>query len=500
MSGNDSHLRVPHPPADITRLGRQELRRVVTVAAVLAWSVLTASALACARVSARAVRRRLRRMRQARRTPATEPSTPGASGASGGSSRSATAGALLVELSTAGSEGLIDGFISLGPTYVKLGQVIASSPGIFPEWLAGPARRCLDEVPPFPTEEVHRTVEEDLGGRIEDLFTSFDDVPLSAASIGQVHACVLPDGREAVVKVQRPGIRGSMTRDLRVLYAIARVAQRTTWGRSANAIAMVTDLHTLTHAELDPVVERLNQQRFRENLWTFGDNKWVTAPEVFPAHCGPRTICMERVRGVPMDDFAAIRERGVDGELVLRRGAKAWVEAVMVHGPFHGDLHAGNIWVLDDGRGCFLDFGIMGELAEEWRELVRDLYYTCLFDRDFTRVARAYRRLGVFPPDVGTDEEIGQRIAMIIVPLLDSGIGSVNLGDLIASSVVLMKQYGGSAPQELMLVAKQLLYIERYTRELAPDYAIINDPFLVKNVFPEETAEWADRSAVGFPE
>jgi predicted unusual protein kinase regulating ubiquinone biosynthesis (AarF/ABC1/UbiB family) len=209
---------------------------------------------------------------------------------------------------------------------------------------------------------------------------------------------------------------------------------------------------------------------------------------------------MERVRGIPMDDFDEIRARCVDGQVVLRRGAKAWVEAVLVHGLFHGDMHAGNIWVLDDGRGCFLDFGIMGELPEEWRELTKDLYYTCLFDRDFTRVARAYRRLGVFPPEVGTDDEIGERIGMILVPLLESGIGSVRLGDLIASSVVLMKEFGGSAPRELMLVAKQLLYIERYTRELAPDYAVINDPYLVRNVFPEAVAALAGEATEDFPD
>jgi predicted unusual protein kinase regulating ubiquinone biosynthesis (AarF/ABC1/UbiB family) len=461
---------VPDDPVDISRVGRRELVRILTVAVVISTYVLGASVAALARVAPRLVRRR-------------------------GGDRAPT-----VELSTSAADGLVDGFVRLGPTFVKLGQVIASSPGIFPPWLAGPARRCLDEVPPFPVEAVRRTIEEDLGGRVEDHFSSFDDTPLSAASIGQVHACTLQDGRQAVVKVQRPDIRESMTRDLRVLHAVARVAQLTSWGRSANAVGMVTDLHRLTHAELDPVRERLGQQRFRENLWVFGDNKWVTAPEIFEEHCGRRTICMERVRGVPMDDFAAIRERGIDGELVLRRGAKAWVEAVLVHGPFHGDMHAGNIWVLDDGRGCFLDFGIMGELDEEWRELTRDLYYTCLFDQDFTRVARAYRRLGVFPPDIGTDEEIGARIGMILVPLLDSGIGSVNLGDLIASSVVLMREYGGSAPRELMLVAKQLLYIERYTRELAPDYAVITDPFLVRNVFPGAAEEYQRRTGATFPE
>ncbi len=398
------------------------------------------------------------------------------------------------------ANGLIDGFMHLGPTYVKLGQVVASSPGIFPEWLTAPARRCLDQAPPFPTELVRRTVEEDLGVRIEDIFESFEDIPLSAASIGQVHGCVLADGRNAVVKVQRPGLREQMTQDLKVLHLIARVAQRTKWGQSANAIGMVNDVSALTAKELNPVVEAWNQQRFRDLLWSYGDNSNVTAPELYWDYCGPRTICMERVSGIPMDHFDEIRARGLDGELVLRRGAKAWAEAVMVHGPFHGDLHAGNIWVLDDGRGCFLDFGIMGELTDQWRQVMRDIYYTCVFDRNFTRVATAYRAVGVFPEGFGTDEEIGAAIGMIIEPMLVSGMASVNLGELITSSVSLMKEFGGIPPQELMLVGKQLLYIERYTRELAPDYAIITDPFIVKNIFPEAAKELAAKLGTTYPD
>ena len=434
----------------LDHVGRAELTRVVVAGWTLAAAVLGAMA--------RWLRHRLfSRAGSARRVPVTD------------------------ALSTA----LIDGFIHLGPTYVKLGQLIASSPGLFPPWLAAASRRCLDQVPPFPTELVRATIAEDLGRPVDDVFASFDDVPLSAASIGQVHACVTDDGREAVVKVQRPDIRRSMTTDLRVMYTVARLAQRTPWGRSANATGMIEDLHALTFRELNPVVEAWNQTRFRDAIWAFGDNEFVTAPEVYWDHCGLRTICMERVHGIPMDDFDTIRERGIDGEMILRRGAKVWTEAVLCHGPFHGDMHAGNIWVLDDGRGCFLDFGIMGELSDVWRGVVRDLYYTCVFDRDFTRVARAYRRVGVFPPDMGTDEEIGERLGLVLGSLLDGGLGSISLGEMITSSVELMKDYGGTPPQELMLVGKQLLYIERYTRVLAPDYAVIQDPYLISNVFPD---------------
>ncbi len=441
---------------DLSGFGLAELRRIVVVTGVVVWSILRALP---GRVTGR-----------------------------------------YPSWSSAVANGIIDGLIHLGATFVKLGQVIASSPGLFPEWLAGPARRCLDEVPPFPSELVRATIEEDLGAPVRELFETFDDVPLSAASIGQVHACQLFDGRSAVVKVQRPKLRESMTRDLKVLHGVASVAQRTEWGRSSNAMGMGNDLNELTAKELNPVVEAWSQQRFRDQLGAFGDNTWVTAPEIYWEFCGPRTICMERVHGVPMDDFAAIAEREIDGELVLRRGAKAWAEAVLVHGPFHGDMHAGNIWVLDDGRGCFLDFGIMGELQDEWRDVARDLYFTCVFDRDFARVARAYRSVGVFPEGMGTDEEIGERIGMILSPMLDAGMGSVSLGDLITSSVGLMKDFGGTPPQELMLVGKQLLYIERYTKELAPDYAVITDPFLVSNVFPDAAAEFLAAGGAPFPD
>jgi predicted unusual protein kinase regulating ubiquinone biosynthesis (AarF/ABC1/UbiB family) len=400
----------------------------------------------------------------------------------------------------AACDGAVDGFIQLGPTFVKLGQIIASSSGMFPDPLPAAARRCLDEVPPFGPEQVRAMIREDLGRPPKQIFKEFDDSPLSAASIGQVHACTLPDGRDAVVKLQRPGITGRMTTDLRIMFRLAKTFEKTKFGASSGAANIIRDLHAVTFQELNPAVEAWRQSRFRDAIGAFGDNTMVTAPEVYWDFCGPHMICMERVSGIPMDQFEAMRERGVDGQLVLRRGAKVWAEAVMMHGPFHGDMHAGNIWVLDDGRGCYLDFGIMGELTGEWRDLVKDLFYTCMFDMDFTRVAKAYRSVGIFPPDVGTDEEIGARLGMILGPMLTGGMGSLNLGELITQSLELMKAYDAVSPQELVLIAKQLLYIERYTKGLAADYQLVGDPFLMKNIFPDEAAKKAAELGVGFPD
>jgi predicted unusual protein kinase regulating ubiquinone biosynthesis (AarF/ABC1/UbiB family) len=391
----------------------------------------------------------------------------------------------LVELAC---DGLVDGFIRLGPTFVKAGQIIASSGPLFPAVLAGAARRCLDAVPPFPTEAVRATIEADLGGPVEEVFADFDDVPLSAASIGQVHACTLRDGRRAVVKVQRPGIRAQMARDLRNSYRVAWLVERTPWGRTSGAVGVIRDVHAVTFEELNPAREAWQQDRFRQNIGAFGDNAIITAPEVYWDYCGPQVICMERVFGIPMDDFTTLEARGIDSRSILRWGAKAWAEAVMIHGPFHGDMHAGNVWALDDGRGCYLDFGIMGELEPEWREVLKDLFYTCSFDLDFTRVAAAYRRVGVFPPGVGTDEEIGAFLNSMLAPILLGGYGTIDIGQLVTQSLELLKAFNAVVPRQLVLIAKQLLYIDRYARHLAPDYTVTSDPLIVKNIFPEEAA------------
>ena len=400
----------------------------------------------------------------------------------------------------AASQGAIDGFLKLGPTYVKLGQLIASSPGLFPRPLASAAERCLDEVPPFDSATARDMIRRDLGHAPSTLFKRFDDVPLSAASIGQVHACVLPDGREAVIKLQRPNIRRRMTTDLRIGYRLAKTLERHfEFARNAGAVALVEDLHAVTYQELNPALEAWRQEQFRQKLWAFDDNRWITAPEIYWDYCGPHMICMERMTGIPMDEFDAIRDMGFDGELIIRRGAKTWLEAVVIHGPFHGDMHAGNLWVLEDGRASYLDFGIMGEVPDEFKALIKDLFYTFIFDQKFARIARAYKNLGIMSDEMGTDEEVGMRIQMVVAPMIGKS-SSMSLADFIMSSLDMMKQFGLTAPKEMVLFSKQMLYMERYIKGLAPDWSFASDPFLVKNIFPAEAGKKAAELGMVFPD
>jgi predicted unusual protein kinase regulating ubiquinone biosynthesis (AarF/ABC1/UbiB family) len=397
------------------------------------------------------------------------------------------------------AEGLVSSFERLGPTFVKLGQLIASSPGLFPAFLSNACMRCLDEVPPFPGAVAERLIDEDLGRPPAVIFKSFDPEPLSAASIAQVHACVLPDGRPAVVKLQRPNISRQMNTDLRILYRLARLIQRLPFGRNANPVGVITDLHKVTNQELNAALEAYRQARFRDNIGVFGDNKWITAPEIYWDYCGPHTICMERMEGIPLDEFDELRRRGVDGELLLRRGVKVWNEAVLLHGPFHGDVHAGNLWALDDGRAAYLDFGIMGELSPEWREAAKDMFRTPL-DADYTKLAGVYRRMKIIGDGVGTDEEVGMRLRMVMEPLLNSTLQDISLGQMLKTNLELAKQFGAQVPAEFVLIAKQMLYFERYSKELAPNYVIAKDLYLFRNIYPDLVARKVAEEAIQLPD
>ena len=456
-------------PPSLIRFGWRELVRGVEIAAVLAWHVIGAIVRQIARQPSALFR--LRRDRAA---------------------RAALGGAVSV--------GLVEAFMALGPTFVKLGQLIASSPGMFPTPLADACMRTLDDVPPFPADEALAMVEEDLGAAGAEIFADFDPRPLSAASVAQVHACTLADGREAVLKIQRPAIRDRMNRDLRMLYRMARLVDRTRTGHLMNAPGVVEDLHQVTNEELNFALEAHRQAEFRDHIGAFGDNRWITAPVVYWDHCGPRVICMERLRGTPMDRFAEIKARGIDGELVLRRGLKAWMEATLVHGPFHGDVHAGNIWVLDDGRAAYLDFGIMGELPEAHRQALRDAQYTVMIDGDYTRIVRAWQSIGILSDDVGPVDEVAARLKAVLDPMFDMTLGEVSLSFVLRQQLELQHEYGARAARELVLVSKQLMYFERYAKELAPDYNMARDLFLMQNVFPEPVARLVAERGISFPD
>ena len=379
--------------------------------------------------------------------------------------------------------GLRKAFGELGPTYVKLGQLVASSPGLFPDVFADEFRSLLDEVPPISAADVVAVITEELGSHPDDLFETFDWTPLASASIAQVHAATLPGGDDVVVKVQRPGIRRQIDADLRILRVLARVVERlSSTGRMANPIAVVEDFAITIREELSFVVEARSMERFADVIGRSPANKGVRVPTVRWPYTTPRVLTMERIHGYKVDDLAKLGETGWDLAGALKRGVRAWMEAALDHGFFHGDVHAGNLMLDLDGNTVFLDFGIMGRLDDKTRNIIRIGLPALLVERDFKAVATAIYEMGAVlkPADL---EQSSADIAEIVGPILDKPISEISYGQVLVDIVRIGTRYEVRLPRELVLVAKQLLYFERYAKLMAPDWSILDDPDLIGFLF-----------------
>lgn len=376
--------------------------------------------------------------------------------------------------------------VALGPPFVKLSQLVSSSPSLFPAAISDELRDLLDAAPPERWEDIRPALERELGAPVEALFASIDPEPLAAASIAQVHAVTLPSGERAVAKIRRPGVERRFLTDLRLLRVMARLAQRfSAHARVLNPVAVVDDVVATLRQELDFEHEAEAMERFERNLRSFGSNDLVRAPSVHRKLTRRAVLTMERIDGTKVDDLVGLTGTGFDLLQLLRAGVRAWIEGACEHRFFHGDVHAGNLLVDREGRVVFLDFGITGELDVETARLVRRGVVALLHTRDFPEVTRCLADLGAQMGGDGTVAQAAAAIERLVEPLLDQPIGAVNYQEVFAAAVRMAAPHGVQLPRSLVLLAKQVLYFERYAKLVAPDYDILADPFLIEFMFDE---------------
>jgi predicted unusual protein kinase regulating ubiquinone biosynthesis (AarF/ABC1/UbiB family) len=373
-------------------------------------------------------------------------------------------------------------FAELGPTFVKLGQLIASSPGLFPEVLSDELRRLLDDVPPEPTHRIRRTVERELRTPIDAVFARFDDAPLAAASVAQVHRARLHDGTEVVVKVRRPHLRARIDRDLRLLRLLAgAVARMGAIGEALNPVPIVEDLSVAMHEELDFRREARDMARFAANLGAFGSNDRIVVPVPIDDLVRERVLVMTYVEGIPVDHGDELRAAGHDLTELVRVGARAWIEGALVHGLFHGDVHAGNLFVTPHSQVAFLDFGIVGHLDERISAVLRRTLPAVMIEGDTRSVMAAIAELGAVSGPVDVDRA-GDDVAALLGPLVDLPLGEVSYGEILTKVLQVATAHRVRLPREMVAVVKQLLYFERYVKDLAPDYRMFADPAVLEHL------------------
>jgi ubiquinone biosynthesis protein len=362
----------------------------------------------------------------------------------------------------------------LGPVFVKFGQAISTRRDLLPPDIADELVKLQDAVPPFDGEVARGLIEAALGQPVSQLFRRFDIAPLAAASIAQVHAAELPDGREVIVKILRPGMREIIERDIEVLYALARLADRySTEGRRLRPLEVVREYEHTILDELDLMREAANAATLRRNF--VGDPR-LHVPEVHWDLCRINVMVMERIHGVPIGDIPRLRELGVDFRRLSENGVAIFFTQVFKHNFFHADMHPGNIFVLADNpavpRYAAVDFGIMGTLSTVDQDYLAE-NFLAVFDRDYRRMAQLHVDSGWVPHDIRV-EEMESAIRSICEPIFGKPLKDISFAVVLLRLFEALRRFDARIQPQLLLLQKTMFNIEGLGRQLYPDLDIWN--------------------------
>lgn len=414
-------------------------------------------------------------------------------------------------------------FEELGATYVKFGQLLGSSPGVFGTEVSDEFRTCLDTGPAVTFWKVRKSVERDLGRPIEEVFSEFDREPIAAASIAVVHHAVLRDGREVAVKVLRPGVEGTVCCDLDLMQPLFELlAQQVGVGVAGPLLQLLSGFREQVAEELDLRNEARAMTHYR-GLLEHVDLPHIVVPEPYYEYSGRHVLTMEFLDGVPIDDLAGIAEFGVDPRPLVEEIVKGWFITCIRNGTFHGDVHAGNLMLMRDGRMGILDWGIVGRLDVETHQFMRWAIEAALGDES------AWEKIGGHIRNVyGTavmeglgfsEEEMNDLIREQMEPIFTQPFGEVSLatmftapqdrmaeakaGEAKARSIrqiignwrdmrrlrQLAEEHGGAGSdfdRGTFLLGKQLLYFERYGKMFLSDVALLEDEQFFRTLLAEQ--------------
>ena len=353
---------------------------------------------------------------------------------------------------------------SLGPVFIKFGQLLSVRPDLVPEDVAIELARLQDNVAPVAWSAIAGVLDRAYGRPHAEMFKSIDPVPVASASVAQVHFAVLPDGREVAVKVLRPGIRPVIEKDVALLRVMATFVGRTADGRRLRPREVVAELEKTFAGELDLVREAANASQLRRN---FADARLLIVPEVHWDWCNRDVMVMERIEGIPVNATARLRDAGIDIPKLARDGVEIFYTQVFRDGFFHADMHPGNIFVARDGRYCGVDFGIMGTLSDiDQGYLATNM--RAFFERDYRKAAVAHVEAGWVPPGTRVDE-FESALRALCEPIFDRPLKDIYFGKVLLRLFEVGRQFGMEVQPQLVLLLKTMLQVEGLGRQLDPD-------------------------------
>jgi ubiquinone biosynthesis protein len=358
----------------------------------------------------------------------------------------------------------------LGPAFIKLGQVLATRSDLLGEQVAEDLAKLQDQLPAFSAFEARTTIETELGEKIEDLYTQFDDEPVSAASISQVHFAVTtpdeawPEGRPVAVKVLRPGIEAAFQSDIDLLLWVAGVIERTQPRlKRLKPVEVVQTFAATMRVEMDLRLEAASAAELREN---FAVDPTYRVPEIDWRRTAKRAMTQERLTGIPMDDRAAMLDAGLDIDDVLLKAATTFFNQAFRDGYFHGDQHPGNMTVGYDGAIQVVDFGIMGRLEKRVRFFLADMLLAFL-QRDYAKVAQVYVDAGYLPAGTSVDD-FTLALRSIGEPIHGKPLHEISFARVLGQLFGVAESFQMEVQPELLLLQKNMLMAEGVSRRLNP--------------------------------
>jgi ubiquinone biosynthesis protein len=365
-------------------------------------------------------------------------------------------------------------FSELGPSFIKLAQILSSRPDLITVEYADEFKKLQDKVPPFPSDQAIEIIESEFNITMKEIFSDFEVASVAAASIAQVHNATLKSGEKVIVKVQRPEIRETIETDIVILGAIARLLLK--YIPESNLFdpeGIVDEFARSVRKELDFVMEAKNAQRFHRN---FHDSSDVYIPQIFSELLSSKVIVMERLEGVRVDDLEGIEALGIDRQEVAKKGVNAYFKMIFEDGFFHADPHAGNIFVMHDGKVGIMDFGIVGWMSPELMETMASAFLA-IINKDFDKLVDIYIDLGLVTDEVDLEvfkKEFKADLVYLMEPLYDLSISEVNFPEYLEALTHLVIKHGLKVPSDLLLMNRTILIVDNIGRQLDPGFNLIS--------------------------
>ncbi|AXF54921.1 ABC1 kinase family protein [Salicibibacter kimchii] len=355
----------------------------------------------------------------------------------------------------------------LGPTFIKLGQMISTRRDLFPAYIVDEMQKLQDDVPPFAYAEVEKIVEQELQSPIHEAFASFSEEPLAAASIGQVHKAQLPDGTIVAVKVSRPNIKATIEKDLDILHDLTRLlAQRFHWAGYYRLEEIADEFAEAIRNEVDYTLELRNTEKMHVNMQTFNS---IDTPEVYPAYSTGKMITMSFMNGIKYKHWK--EKQGRDHPKLARELADAFLHQVLIDGFFHSDPHPGNLLLTSEGRLCLLDFGQVGRLNRSMRNDFIN-YVIAMTKGDPEEVARMVYHMADVPEDVDA-EEFADEVDFLLDKYYQRPFEKVRIGEAINDIFSASQRFHIRIYKEYTLLAKAVITIESIISELDPELSMV---------------------------